>query len=282
MAIRFAVDSAADIIPEEAEKMGIAHIPLMVSFGDVVYRDAVNLTHGEFYEKLVESDVLPKTSQINPGEFTEFFRELTTGGDTVIMVTLSAGLSGTYQSACIAAADFPDQVYVVDSGMVSLGQRILVQRGMQLAQQGMAAAKIAEALDEEKKNIKLLAVLDTLEYLKKGGRISATTAFAGTLLAIKPVITVRDGLVELVGKARGSKNSNSLLRKFITDSNGVDFDKPYCVAYSGLTDVYLRKYIEDNADLWQTETHELPVATVGCVIGTHVGPGAIAVAFFEK
>ena len=282
MAIRFVTDSGSDIIPKEAKALGIFVIPMTITFDGKEYKACITLSHSKFYEMLIESDSLPTTSQVTPGEFAVSFKEIADAGDQAVCITLSSRLSGTYQSACIAAEDFPGKVFVVDSENACIGQRLLVFRAIELQKQGLSAEKIAEQLDREKKSVRLLAALDTLEYLKKGGRISAATAFAGSLLSIKPVITLRDGAVELVGKARGSKNLNNLLRNLIGEGRGVDFGRPYCVAYSGLSDAVLRKYIEDNEDLWQSATQNLPMATVGCVIGTHVGPGAIAVAFFEK
>lgn len=282
MAIRFIVDSAADIIPSEAEELGLIHLPLKVLFGDEEFADAVDLSHQEFYEKLVESDILPTTSQIPPADFMDAYEKVVEAGDTAVVITISSKLSGTYQSAMIAAEDYEGKVFVVDSENACIGERILVLRGLELAKQGMSAEQIAAILDEEKKKIRLMALLDTLEYLKKGGRISAATAFAGNLLSIKPVIGVEDGLVSQLGKARGSKQGNNLLRELISNCGGINFDKPYCLAYSGLSDKLLQKYIADSAELWQGQTENLPVATVGCVIGTHVGPGAVAVAFFEN
>lgn len=282
MAIRFVVDSASDILPEEAKAMGVVHVPLTVRFGETEYADAVTLSHREFYEKLVESDVLPTTSQVAPGLFALAFREIMAQGDTPVAIVVSSKLSGTYQSACIAAEECDGVPLVVDSLNVTLGERLLVRRALELAAEGMDAEALVAQLNREKADIRVLAILDTLEYLKKGGRISAATAFAGSLLSIKPAVMVKDGEVAMAGKARGSKNGSNLLRKLIDEGRGVDFSRPYCVAYSGLSDALLRKYIEDSADLWQADAQELPVATVGCVIGTHVGPGAIAVSFFEK
>jgi len=118
--------------------------------------------------------------------------------------------------------------------------------------------------------------------LKKGGRISSTVAFAGNLLSIKPVIAIENGEVSLVGKARGSKKGNNLLRELVVNSGGINFAKPFALAYSGLSDHLLQKYIEDSKELYQNKTDNLPITTVGCTIGTHVGPGAIALAFFEN
>lgn len=282
MAVQFIIDSAADIIPSEAEKLGIIHLPLKVIFGNEEYFDAVNLSHKEFYEKLIESDALPGTSQIPPIEFQEVFEKVVSAGDTAVVITIASGLSGTYQSAKIAAEDFSDKIFVVDSENACIGERILILRGLELKNEGLNAEEIAKKLDEEKKKIRLLALLDTLEYLKKGGRISSATALAGTLLSIKPVISVENGKVVIAGKARGSKQGNNLLRELIEKCGGISFDKPYCLAYSGLSDELLLKYIDDSSELWKGYTDNLPVVTVGCTIGTHVGPGAVAVAFFEK
>lgn len=282
MTVRIITDSASDMLQSQAKEAGITVVPLIINFSGVEYLDGVTLSHEEFFEKLVNSKELPTTSQATPITFTEVFREALQSADEVVAVILSSKLSGTYQSACIAATGFEGKVHVVDSENVCLGQMILVQRAKQLADQGLSADEIVATLDREKKQIRLMAVLDTLEYLKKGGRISAATAFAGGLLSIKPVVTVEGGDVILKGKARGSKNANNMLRNFIEGSNGVNFDMPYLLAYSGNSDALLQNYIDDHKDLWQHETDKLPILTVGCIIGTHVGPGAFAVAYFEK
>ena len=282
MAIRFIVDSASDILPAEAKELGIIHLPMTVMFGETTYRDAVDLTHQEFYEKLIESDELPKTSQINPSVFEDAYREVTEAGDTAIVITVSSKLSGTFQSANIAADDYEGKVFVVDSESACVGERLLALRGLELCKEGLSAEAIVEKLNEEKRNIRLLALLDTLEYIKKGGRISSVAAFAGSLLSLKPVLSFADGEIIVVGKARGSKQGNNLLRELTAKGNGIDFSKPYALAYSGLSDKLLKKYIADSAELYSAHTNELPITTVGCTIGTHAGPGAIAVAFFEK
>ena len=282
MAIKFLVDSASDILPEEAQQLGVIVLPLTVTFGDKQYSDSVDLSHREFYEKLIETDQLPVTSQIVPAQFETAIEWALGEGDELIILALASKLSGTYQSAMIAASGYAGRVKVVDTENVCIGERILLLRALELRDQGLSAGEIVERLNREKKQIRLLALLDTLEYLKKGGRISKTVAFAGTLLGIKPVVEVVEGEVQLVGKARGSKNGNNLLRELVQKSNGIDFDRPYCLGYSGLSDQFLQKYITDSAELWQGHTDHLPIATVGCTIGTHVGPGAVAVTFFEK
>ena len=282
MAVKFIVDSACDILPAEAKELGIIHLPLKVIFGEEEFEDAVNLSHAEFYEKLIESDVFPSTSQVPPADFEDAYEKAVAGGDEAVVITVSGKLSGTYQSAVIAQEDYEGKVYVVDSENVAVGERILVYKGIKYAKEGFSAAEIAEKLNEDKKKIRLMALLDTLEYLKKGGRISGAVAFAGGLLSIKPVVAIKDGGIELIGKARGSKQGNNLLRELITKSQGIDFNEPFVLAYSGLSDKLLQKYMKDSAEIWEGKVEELPVCTVGCAIGAHVGPGAIAVAFFEK
>ena len=282
MSVQFIIDSASDLLPEECARLGVIHLPMTVAFGGREYADAIDLSHREFYEKLIESDQLPTTCQIPPAVFADAMEKVVASGDEAVVITLSGKLSGTYQSACIAASDYPGQVYVVDSCNVSLGERILLQRGLALKEQGLSARETARALDEEKQKIRLMALLDTLEYLKKGGRISAATALAGSLLSIKPVVAVEEGAVAMVGKARGSKQGNNLLRQLVENCGGIDFDKPFCLAYSGLSDAMLNKYIADSAELLGGHEAQMQIATVGATIGTHGGPGAIAVAFFQN
>lgn len=280
MSVKIIVDSTADM-PEERKRR--CHVvPLTVHFGEEEYVDGVTIGHKEFYEKLVECDVLPTTSQATPAAFEEVFAKVMEAGDTAVVITLAAELSGTYQSAVIAATDHPEQIFVVDSRSVAIGTGILAELALQLADTGMGASEIAQELIAQRDKIQVVALLDTLEYLKRGGRISKSVAFAGSLLSIKPVAAVRDGQIQLLGKARGSKQGNNLLVQEIQKTGGVDFDKPLLLGYTGLSDVLLRKYVEDSKTLWETNTDQLRTTPIGSVIGTHAGPGAVAVAFFCK
>lgn len=281
MAIKIIIDSASDMMAEEAKALGLIHIPLTVRFGDEEYLDGVTITHREFYEKLIETDILPKTSQITPVVFEEAYEQVVSNGDTAIVITLSSKLSGTYQSARIAAQEYEGKVFVVDSENVALGERIVILRALELVKEGLSAEEIVARLDEEKKKVRVIALFDTLEYLKKGGRISGTVALVGGVLSIKPVIQVIDGEIRQVGKARGSKQGNNLLREMVKECGGVNFDKPYYFAYSGLSDDLLQKYIADCSELLEGKMDNLPISTVGATIGTYAGPGAIAVTFFE-
>ena len=282
MQIKLVVDSASDIDLEEAKALGIHMIPMSIQFGDQTYADGVDLSRREFFEKLIESSELPTTSQINMFQFEECFKELTADGSKVVVITLSSKLSGTYAGAVSAARSFPDQVFVVDSLNVCIGERILIQHAIRLLKNGISARELVERLEKDRNRIKLMALLGTLEYLQKGGRISAITAVSGSVLHIKPVISVEDGEVKMVGKAMGSKKGNNLLMQLIRKSGGIDFDMPCATAYSGLEDSLLQKYLKDSSFLFEDKQKEIPSYCIGSTIGTHVGPGAIAVAFFAK
>ena len=281
MAVRIIVDSASDIMPSEAKELGMLHCPLKVLFGDKEYADSVDLTHKEFYEKLA-SGAFPTTSQVSPAEFEDAYREVVEAGDTAVVITISSKLSGTCQSANIAADDYEGKVFVVDSENAALGERMLAFRALEYVKEGLSAAEIADRLNEDKKSLKLFARLDTLEYLKKGGRISAAAAVAGSVLSIKPVISVINGKVESVGKARGVKGANKLLRELVDQTNGINTDMPFTFAFSGEEREVAEKFAEAHVDMWDGEGKEVPMCSVGCVIGTHTGPGVVAVAYFEK
>ena len=281
MSVRIIVDSASDISEKEANDLGIIMIPMSINFGDEEYLDGVDLLPSQFYDKLIESDVLPKTSQVSVYRFQQAFEKCVRAGDEVVAITISSKLSGTYNSAVQASANYPEKVFVVDSLNACIGERLLVQYALRLVDEGKSAKEISEILDSVKSKINVMALLNTLEYLKKGGRISATAAFAGKLISLKPVVAVIDGEVKLVGKALGSRNGGNLLNKLIQDKKGIDFDMPYGVIWSGLDDALLKKYVEDSAHLWKNKTDYIPSYILGGTIGTHVGPGAIGVAFFE-
>ena len=280
MSVKIIVDSTADLRPEIAEKVGI--VPLSVQFGEETYVSGVDITSQQFYEMLVESDILPTTSQPAPYLFEEEFAKAVSEGYEVICLTCSGKLSGTNQSANIAAAEFDGKVRVLDSDTIAIGLGILAEYALNLVQRGMDAAAIVDRLQQKREKIRLLALVDTLEYLKKGGRISSTVALAGGLLNIKPVLSVTEGEIKLLGKARGSRQGNNLLVQEIAKAGGVDFRCPLMLGYTGISDALLQKYVQDSAALWEGHREQLPVSVVSSVVGTHVGPGAVAVAFFAE
>ncbi len=281
MSVRIITDSASDMSPAEHPALHV--LPLSVSFGTDVYMDGVDIDHQRFYEMLVERDELPKTGQVNPYAFSQAIAEAREAGDEAVIITVGAKLSGTNQSARTALAEMPGgDVFVVDSNNVTLGERVLVEHALRLVDEGQSAAQIAAAVEAVRDRVVVIGLLETLEYLVRGGRLSAAAGAVGTLLNVKPVVAAEDGLIVQLGKARGSKNGRNLLNQKVEKAGGVDFSMPLALGYTGLSDAVLKKYIEDSSALWSGHTEsELPVHTIGATIGTHVGPGAVAVAFFQ-
>ncbi len=275
--IRIITDSGSDFCAPYPESLTV--MPLTIHFGPEEYRDGQTIDHKTFYEKLISGNELPTTSLIPPGEFEEAFEKARSAGETVIAILLSSKLSGTYQSA-VLAADGQENIHVVDSMNATLGEQILVKYALQLVEQAFCAKEIVAELERIKSHINLMGMPDTLEYLHRGGRISKTVAVLGGALSIKPVLRLVDGEVVMIGKARGSKNGNNYLIQEVNKS-GVDFSKPLCLGYTGLSDELLQRYIADSKQLWEGKIDQLPISTVGATIGTHVGPGAVVVAFFD-
>ncbi len=278
MQTRIIVDSTVDLMPQQ--KAMVQVVPLTVHFGQETFVDGVTITHKEFYEKLVECDVLPTTSQATPDSFAQVFEKVQAAGQSAVVITISSKFSGTYQSAMIAAEEY-ENIYVVDSGSAAIGGGILTEMALKLAQEGHSGKQIAQRLEAEKGKIQIVALVDTLEYLKKGGRISKTVAFAGSVLNIKPVLSVAHGQIAMLGKARGSKMGNNLLAQEIEKAGGVDFSKPVLLGYAGISDALMVKYIEDSRHIWEAGLTQPRYTTIGSVVGTHAGPGTVAVAFFR-
>lgn len=278
MATRIITDSASDIV--DFPNPNLTVLPMTVAFGDTVYHDGVDLTHERFFDLLVESDELPSTGAVSPGVFAQAYDEARTAGEDVVVVALSSKVSATCQSARLAAEGRGD-VHVVDSLNACIGERVLVEYALMLAERGLPAADIAAQLERARSRVHMLALLDTLEYLRRGGRIGSAAAAAGALLALKPVITMANGEVELLGKARGSKNARNLLVELVGE-HPIDFAMPFSLASTAGGEAMLKKYVRDSSDLWEGIVDALPICSVGAAIGTHVGPGAIAVVYFER
>lgn len=279
--VKLIIDSGSDISAKEAEELGITMVPIEVQFGEEQYSDGVDLLPAEFYEKLVQAKELPHTSLINEYRWHEVFEKATANGDEVVAVILSSQLSGTFKCAQDAAKDFEGKVYVVDSLSATLGERLLGQYAMRLIEEGKSAKEIAEKLEEKKNKLHIYAMIDTLKYLKKGGRISATTAFFGELLGIKPVVTVAGGKVEIIGKEKGHKKANQVIISLVRKT-GIDFSMPYGVLWTGNDTTLRDKFVVDASDLWSENSDVIQEHMMGCTIGTHIGPGAFGIVYFEK
>lgn len=280
MSVKIMIDSASDINEGEARSLGIFLVPMQVTLGGQEYYDGVTLLSDEFFNKLKESGDMPQTSLINAFRWGEAFEKATKDSDELVVVTLSSQLSGTYAAAMQAAEKSQGKVWVVDSLNAALGERLLGLYALRLAKENLSAKEIAERLEKQKSKIRLYAVIDTLEYLKKGGRISATTAFFGELLGIKPIVSVIDGKVEMIGKAKGHKKSFQFIHECVKKTGGICFDMPYGVIYSGTDRTNVEKYKEESAEILQG--HDVQEYSLGCTIGTHIGPGAVGIAYFVE
>jgi len=275
MPVRIITDSTVDAVPAVMKRLTV--VPLTVHFGTEEYIDGVTIDRQTFYKKLTEHEVMPTTSQAAPAAFQDVFEEVAAAGDSAVVLTISSKLSGTYQSAVIAASDF-ENIYIVDGDTAAIGTGILAQLALQMADDGMDAAAIAQALEAEKKCIRIIAVVDTLQYLQRGGRISKTAALAGGLLNIKPVLSIEAGQIRILSKARGTKQATEQMLRQIQACNA-DLEKPVLLGYTGLDPLPVQQFSQDSKPLW---ADTLPYTCIGSVIGTHAGPGAFAAAFFTK
>ena len=279
--IRILTDSASDILPAEAEQLGVTVIPLNVTLEDgTVLRDGIDKTPSEYYALLKECHKLPTTSQPSPELFERFYQDAAAAGDEVLGIFLSHELSGTWQCARLAADLVNvDNVLFVDSANVCLGEGLLVRLAVQLRAAGRTLVQIATDLEHAKEHLHLVAAIDDLKYLRKGGRLPAAVAVAGGMLGIKPLITIKEGKVAMAGKARGLPGAYVALFKKIDELGGVHPDFEAVAGYSSsLREVQpIENYFRDNLHM------DAPlVQQIGCVIGTHAGPGAFGLAFFDK
>lgn len=277
--IRILTDSAADLTAGDAAAIpGLHIVPLNVLFEDgETIRDGIDMTRADFYDQLQKADKLPRTSQPSPEAFMEVFEEAKAAGDEVVVILISSKLSGTFQCAKMAAeeCEFND-AYFVDSDTASPGEYILIREAVRLRDEGVSAAEIAAALDLLKKRIRILAVVDSLKHLHKGGRLPAAVALVGGALGIKPVLSVYDGAVHLADKARGRPGAYVALFKQMDKMGGVDTRYDFVMVYSSDKQVLgpIQHYVRNNLKL---EGGHL--SQIGSVIGTHIGPSAAGIAF---
>ena len=278
--LRILTDTASDFDLEEAASLGITVLPMEITIGGQKFKDRYDLTPDRFYEMLIESSDMPHTSQINSYTFEQEYEKIRAAGDSAIVILMSSRLSGTYQNAVIAAREY-NNIHVIDSRNGSIGEQLLVRYAVMLRNRNREMDDIIHRLEVRRNQVRVLALLDTLEYVKKGGRLGTAAAAFGTLLSIKPVLTVENGKIKILGKARGSRNGNNFLNKEIV-ATGIESRLPVAVAYSGLDHTKLDHYIEDSRPIWEGVIDSLPVSQLGSTIGTHAGPGTIVVAYFMK
>ena len=279
MKTRIIIDSTANLMLDRRALTTV--VPLNVRFGEEEFVDGVTITNEEFYQKLETVETLPTTSQPSPEEFHKAFQQVTDAGDEAVVITVASGLSGTCQSATIASKEF-DNIYVVDSGNVAVGSGAMVEYALRLLEEGKSAKEIKDILDSIKDKLYIIAMVDTLKYLKMGGRISGVVSLVGGLLNIKPIVKVYDGAIHQIGKARGAKLGNQALIEEIKKVGEIDYTKPVLFGHSGQNDEGVKLFIEQTKDFWKEGNAPEESILMGSTIGTHAGPGIVAIAFFAK
>ena len=279
--VRIITDSAADFEPNELEQMQISCIPLKVLFGTEEYEENIDLSKPQFYDKMLETGAMPKTSQAAPQVLADLFAEAKAAGDEAIYFTLSSALSGTWQSAMFIREDVGyEGAYVVDTRNATGGQRMLVEHAVKLRDEGKSAAEIVAAVEELRGRIVLYACINTLEYLYKGGRISHLSYTLGTLAQIKPIIHVdHHGRVDIPAKAMGMRKGMDHLCKQ-ADAKKPDPDFPLYVMYTddrSVAETLAVRLAEHGHAI-----HEKHIIQVGAAIGSHIGPKACGLVYVGK
>lgn len=279
--VKIMIDSGSDMTQKEADELGMLFVPIEVQIDGELYMDGFDLTPSEFYEKLVHAKEFPHTSLINEYRWHEAFEKATANGDEVVAIVLSSGLSGTFKCAQDAAKDFGGKVIAVDSMSATLGQRLLGEYALRLSKEGLSAKEIAEKLEEKKGKLHAYAMIDNLKYLKMGGRISATTAFFGELLGIKPIIGIVNGKVEVLGKEKGAKKASLALKNIVEKDGGIDLSLPHGILWTGNDTTLRDKFIEERNELWNGDLN-IQRHMMGSTVGAHIGPGGFGLAYFEN
>lgn len=279
MAVKLIVDAGCDLNMEQAESLDVTLIPMTIRFGQDEFRSGFDITNEEFYQKLIQSKELPTTSQPTPYDFEGAYRKVKNAGDEAVVLCVSSGLSGTYQSATIARSGFEDCIYVVDTLAVSVAQRILLDYAISLKKHGVRAQEIAEELELKKKDVCAYGAVETLEYLIKGGRLSKAAGAVGSVLGIRPVLYLCDGGLAVAGKARGPKAAITMIHNLIAEV-GVDYSMPAGIGYTGNDPKVIEPYLNAENSVWNG--YDIPVYNVGSTVGTHTGPGLFITAFFKK
>ena len=276
--VRIITDSTCDLPNERRETLGVLCVPLMVHIGNTTYYDGVDLTNKEFYQRLREEQTFPTTAQPTPHTFTEVFEKCLQNKEEVVCILISSKMSGTVQSANIAKNTLEsDDIYIVDSQTVCLSLGLLVEIAAKMAQDGKSAKEIYETMETLKQKVRLCAAVETLEYLKKGGRLSATAATIGTLLNVHPIIGIADGLVTTLGKVRGKKKLYDTLKNMAVE-DGIDDTYPILFGHAESKENYEKLY-ETCADLRAGQT--VHYGEFGCVVGAHTGPGVVGLAYIK-
>ncbi len=275
--IKIIADSSCCISQEEAKKLDIDIIPLPIDIDNTEYLDGINLSTAEFYEKLKTATNLPMTSQPSPLEFLERFEKIKQDGDSAIVITLSSKISGSYNSACLCKNEIDcPEIEIIDSTTTIGGMGAIVKEAVRL-RDTLNVHELADYLNKFKLRSVTYGCIDTLEYLSKGGRLSGTAKFFGTMLNIKPIIQVDEGEIKLIDKKMGSRNGLEHLINLFQKSN---YDPTYPVILQHSADPSKTEYVEKR--LKELGVTKFEYGEISGIVGTHIGPGACALIFTTK
>ncbi len=276
--VRIVTDTSCDLSLEQCKKLGVEMLPITVTFGEESYRSLIDLTNEEFYQKLATVKELPTTAQITPADFQRIFTPYRESGDDVVCLFLSSRMSGTLQAATVARGMLgATNIYLPDTMNVTFALGLLVIEAVKMRDQGMTGAQINQKILELVPRVRLFASVETLTYLKMGGRLSATSAMVASVLGICPVITLKDGLVEVAGKGRGRKSTFKLIQNLI-EKEPISADYAITVGYNTPENHKdFKAYMEETF-----KKRELYDLEIGSIVGTHIGPGAVGLAYIKK
>ncbi len=280
MALRIFTDSVSDLPKEVVAEYNITVLPLLVNFGEESYLDGIEISNRDFYDKLKASSKPPTTSQVSPGRFQEAFEKAIEAGDEIIGIFMASRMSGTYAAALNAVALLEtDKISCIDSKSITFGYGLLVIEAAKMARDGHGRAEIVARIEKLKDQVENRYIVDTLEYLLKGGRLSPIHAMVGSLLSIKPILTCIDGELKVIAKVRGRKKAIAYLLDWLK-SEGISLDGKTVALYHAVDEAYMK---EVQAVLQaHYAVKEFVFAEVGCVVGTHSGPSCIAISFFNE
>jgi DegV family protein with EDD domain len=277
--VAIVTDSVSDLPPDLAMRQGIMVVPLIVSFGTETFRANVDLTTDQFWERMTAPDApFPTTAAAAPGDFLEAFRAaFAAGADAIVCVNVSGDLSGTLKSAQVARDMLPErEIHVVDTRSASMGQGMLAQIAAELAAEGVSAAEIARVVEHRREDVDLFVALDTLEYLRRGGRISGSRAAVGTMLSIKPIITVRDGIVENADRVRTRLRARDRTIELLTAS---PIERATVLHTTGVDVDDFRARFLARAGL---DAASVPALTIGASVGPYLGPGCVGAVVIRR
>ncbi len=278
--LKIICDSLSDIPKELVEEYDIEVVPLTVILDGKEYKDGIDITNDEFYKILRNENVYPKTSQATYAQFKEIFDKYVEQGRSILYISGSSSATGTYQSAMMAKNDTDGEIYLYDSQTFTYLVGMLVVEAAKLSQEGKSIDEIIEAIDNLREKVYVLFSVDTLEYLQKGGRISATKAAIGSILNIKPILDIKDGLVAPVCQVRGKKNVLSKMIELIKENCGDDLEKD--IIYIPYSDDLKERERFAEAIKEEFNPERIEYFQIGTVIGSHAGPGLTGIVCFKK